>query len=393
MKIYNSLFVVAQVAAVLVGPVHAQAQQTAEMNASSPMWQRIKNSNVARFHGIWKRQIITTANPKFSAQTLADVGEAQLPAGTKVNEKVSAIVKQSQEQYAAALRSGTTFQDRLDVVRVGDAIRVGVTITDTTRCPAPFVDYFDGQNSVTLFSQMSNEGKVLSTFKGAVTRKPEERLGGSIPFNLPVLLAQAPIFSYFNPENSVLEQKDGQLLLTQKQLLPNGFDLQRLVLRADTLAPLSLQSISQKGRTRGHIMERFDVQKTTVISGVIVPTQVAYTTTVSDMPGGQRAEYDLQQPTLNAAVDSSLLRLPAQSRVTDYRFGDKNPVAYPVADGKLLPDAKVKVLLGEQKRMLQQTSPSSSPQDSKFAVPLAPISGLTLIALGGLLLVGRRKET
>ena len=358
------------------------------------IWQSIENRNIQRFQATWNATITLNANPSMDVEryknTVMADGKA---AGAEKKPEQWKASTQSAEHFANAIKRGTVLKQSLEVSRVGNVIRFDVKPQDESRSKTPYIDFYDGKNAVTLFprTRMKNGDFEIDNskpFRGAVTRDPEEILGGSAPFGQSILLAQEPITHYFDRVNSQLEKRGSYIVLTEKKAKTFKTALLQLVLKDTDLSPVSLQHIALYGLRKGQVEGGHRVEAYREISGVQIPSRIVYSDRVSHKPGGQRIELVLQNAAINNSVDVSSILLPAGAEVGDYRFGKEKGVKYKITDGHLLTDAQVQKLLGA----LPQPSKSTAVQQSSF--PITSLLGLALIALGGALWIktGRKQN-
>ena len=364
------------------------------------------NGRISAIDVVWNRtqsiKPIVQVNPdEWAARSLAQSREQGL------NEA------QAQAVATVSRREGFRSKQEQIINSTVEFTRVGTTVLSRINYPDKIyqsrkIEFSDGVNA--LSAETHIDGKEIKIKKGIVVQghKQAFRLSAGYSDMIKVLLG-FPFNQGLTPANPALTEKNSFLRLSPTKSIVIESETQTengttkrpedLIFSGDSFSLTSLKIfdvIAQMQSNKTLVFEKGGLNTSVVVSGykdysngIRFPSKVVMTTSTST------TEYTLVSAKFNSEVDPSDLRLPAGLRVADTRFGEgANAANYTVKDGKLPSDAEVKAIIERDAKAVQAKEEQAHAGATKTTLSssLAPLGGLSLIALGGFMLLRNKRK-
>lgn len=354
--------------------------------ASPDLWQKIaaRDQRLQKFSAQWQMTETQLPNPKGHSPFGNAPAPDNLPSGALEQlspDQKKQVAQQKSEILAAEKEWETGFSVRqsINAVRVGEKTRTELR-SSTPNHEAHVIEYYDGKLYASLeevqLAPFSVRKDKKSEWMARVVPRPAELFDITMPDEVSLLLAQQPITTFFNRDNTEIIDRGDKIVLRRKTPIDKFKDaFVEVTLTKKELAPVEFAQYPSTG-AKAATLFKTEMQ---TIDGKLLPKKV-YSAEASQ---SSTVVYDLKQASINEEVDKNAVLLPAGVVVSDYRFGQDNGVNYPINDGNLLSDEQVKKLLGEK------PSPAPAPLQKAVANPQHPplmiLAGFGLIGVGGML--------
>lgn len=410
---------------ILLGCLATVSSARAEAQDVTDSWENISKANkpITACRVVWKRVLVIKPNPKVDvdkqATAASNRAQQQGLSESQVREREQAARRDAQRDF-----QGRTIVTELACVRVGEIIKCDIFYPELkTRS----LDFYDGVNAV-FVRGLGQDGQ--ESGDGYLSRDVDQILQHSIGtgevarflVGIPLQQALLPSVNKFTPENTRVSKDAAGNFLLDTKVTPSLEASEypgALTLAKENLRPVAYESfamnigvkggqVKQKGNSleitgggelipaKGKPYRRVTLAGYTQFDGGIsFPSKIIATTP------NVTAEYSLVKAEFNEAVDPMELRLPANIRIADARFGDDKMAVYKPKDGKIPSDQDVKAMLGQEQEKKEAKAANKAATEAKSKeikqssapLPLAPLAGLLLMAMGGMLWTRSREDS
>lgn len=355
---------------ILLGCLFTTSSTKVEAQDATDSWTDISRANkpINACRVVWKRVLTIKPNPKVDVDK--EAAEASNRAQQQgLNDSQAQRLEQAARREAEHELQGRTVVTELTCVRVGGIIKCDIFYPELkTRS----IDFYDGGNAVFvrgLGGDGQNSGDGYLSRDAAQILQHSLGMGEVARFLVGIPLQQAllPSVNKFTSENTRISRDEAGNFLLDTKTTPSlqaaeypGF----LTLAKENLRPLAYESFAMNiGVKGGQIKQKgngFEVtgggqllpakgkpyRHITLADykpfdgGVSFPSKIIVTTPKIT------AAYSLIKAEFNEAVDPMEIRLPANIRIADARFGNDKMAVYKPKNGEIPSDEEVKAMLG-----------------------------------------------
>lgn len=376
--------------------IQAIAQEPLTQAETQTWWgdQQKIDTRVTACRVSWNRIQRINPNPqadpeKWGARTLAWARQQGF------DEKEAQRQAQGERREAEISRKGRTINTRLDFVRVGKSVRCEIVYPEIQ---SRAIEFSDGQNALFVWTQVKNaavskNANLTRDAKSVLSRsaggEQVARFLLGIPFNEDFSTSNP---SYLQANTSLKQSAEGSILM-ERNLDPNPrlTDSPALLTFSKAHLPTAYESFAlnfwlkggKYSRHKGKLLTRTTIEGYQQHkNGVWFPSKITVIGPIST------TEYTLVKVAFNEAIDPMEMRLPADMRVADSRFGySSKPAIYKLQNGQIPSDEEVRKMLNLDKEATQAKNAASqevaSPKPNPLSsLPIAPAAGLLLMAMG-----------
>ncbi len=352
-------------------------------NGSAELWDRIaaRDQRFSKFSAQWQMTYTQLPNPNgkspFSSAPApddipTDAFEQLSPDQKRWMEKRKQEIARAEDQW----KSGFTVLQDINSTHFNGKTRTELQ-SSTSDHEAHVIEYFDGKHFASFeelqVAPFSPAKEQKTEWTGIVIPRPDEIFEMTMPDEISLLLAQQPITTFFNRQNTeVLTQNDTITLRRQapQDKFPEAFV--EITLTKNELAPIQFAEYPSR-QSEAATLLKAEMQS---LNGELIPKKV-YS---AESQRNSTVVYDLKQALIGEAVDEASVLIPSGIVVSDYRFGEADGVNYTIQDGRLLSDDQVKKLLGQ--RIPVKVAGLAKQEQSTNRIIWGVLLGVGLVVLG-----------